>query len=440
MKSIYIFLLVLLSTCQSVAGNRLAVYWQMPTMTENDAKKIAKFDLAIVDLENWANNTAINRIKEINPNCTVLAYFNPMEMFDPQVGDRPIQNIWHSGMFSRQEWWLNQPDGSPIYYWYSPRMRMLNLSSKCPVVNGRTWAEFLATSLNRAIVPHVDGLFVDNVFDDVSWMKNGFLDADRNGLQDDPDSLDLWWCKGTENFFKFLEADLIVGNEANLEYEYLLDGKMFENFPPADFGKSWYPAMQNYLFELSAMEYNIIHSQPKGEQWRMFTLCSALLGDGLYCYSTNHHNWYPEYDLIRKLGKPAGPAQSPHMLVWAQVINNLYENEVVSDSLPTGEYIVSYKYSLVRRPNVLICEAVSEEYGGIFPYSQQIHERWLEGFVHQKVKLTSEGRIIWRSQLPVIISDMEIRRTQNLPWARKYENGAVLVYPDEQRGEIIIYK
>jgi hypothetical protein len=442
MKNIlYIFLLVLLSS-GSFAGNRLAIYWQMPTMTEQDAQKIAKFDLAIVDLENWANVTEVDRIKEINPNCTVLTYFNPMEMFDPQVGDRPIQSIWYNGVSNLNfDWWLDQPDGQPIYYWHSPRMRMLNLSSKCPVIKGFTWGEHLAGSLNSAMVPWVDGLFIDNTFNDVSWMKDGFLDANRDGIQDNLDSLDLWWQEGMSSFLQLLESDILVGNEANLEYQNLLHGKMWENFPPADFANDWYAAMQNY-FQLSNMPFNIIHGEMKGERWRMFVLCSALLGDGYFSYGTNHIEWYSEYDLISKLGEPVNNAESPHELVWEQTINGPGEEsmKIVSDLLPAGEYIVSYEYSLIKRGNGLICEARSEEFGGVFPYSQQIHGRWLEGFVHQKVKLTSEGRIVWHSRMPAVISAMQIWKVQKGPWVRKYKGGEVSVYPNEQIGDITLYQ
>ncbi|MFH1457403.1 MAG: putative glycoside hydrolase [Patescibacteria group bacterium] len=445
MKKLYIFfLLTVISTSTLLASNRLSVYWQTPTMTSNDARNLAKFDLVIVDVENWANNPeTVAEILKYNSDCVLLKYINPMELFDPQVDGRPWQGmIYNSVTAFHHNWWLKQPNGAPIYYWHSPRMRMLNLSSKCPVdKHGNTWGGYLVQHMKAsADAEPIAGLFIDNTFDNISWMYEGNIDVNCDGLRDHPDSLDLWWRQGVEKFLQLLESDLVIGNEANLEYKNLLDGKMWENFPPADFGKSWYASMQNYLSELSEMEYNIIHSEPKGEQWRMFTLCSALLGDGLYCYGTNHYGWYPEYNLIKKLGKPVGPAQSSYMLVWGQVINNLYEKKVVSDSLPAGEYIVSYKYSLVRRPNQLVCEAVSKKYGGIFPYSQQIHERWLEGFIHQKVTLTSKGRIVWRSQVPAVISDMEIKLVQKLPWVRKYEHGEVLVYPDEQRGEIRIYK
>jgi len=424
--------------------NRLAAFWQKPKMKNRTAEKLAKFDLVIIDMENWFTNPEmIDIIHQINPNGKILAYVNPMELFEPQVPGRPLQLwIYQQVQQSYPNWWLNQPDGQPIYYWQLPRMRMLNLSSKCPKHDGMSWLEFLAQILQDSLLskPNINGLFIDNAFNDVSWLLNGQIDANNDGQVDNPDSLDLWWQQGVAKFLRLTRAT--IGNEGNLYYQDLLQGKMFENFPPADFGNKWYPALQNYL-EMGHLPYNIIHSEAKGKEWRRFILATALLGDGWFCYGTNNTQWFPEYDLIQKLRKPVSNAQPPHTLIWQYSDDKVsLTDEFQTIELDEGEYIVSYKYGMENRTkSQLVCEARSIQYYGIFPYSQQIYNRWLKGTIHQKIKLTAKGKIVWRMTSPdagAKIWSVKIWRKKQGPWIRQYQGGKVLVWPDQQKGEIII--
>ncbi len=444
MKKTFFLVAMFLATTVFADNNRLAAFWQAPAMNlEQAAEKLAKFDLVVVDLENWFNNPkSIALIRQQNPDCVVLAYTNPMEFFDPPVPGRPFQQSLYQVVVNRYPgWWLNQPSGEPIYYWNSPRMRMLNLSSKCQKYNGQTWTDFLAGELKAKLfsLPNrPDGIFVDNAWDDVSWVKDGNLDADNNGLRDDPNTLDIWWQQGMESFLKKLKVTtgLVVGNEPNLFYQNELSGKFFENMPLKNFG-GWEGSVLTYTQDLNQLPINIIHSELKDKDWRMFIMTTTLLGEGQFCNSLNHAEWYPEYDQIAKLGKPLGPAQLPHQLIWQKdSINFAQANEIKSNLLEAGEYLVAYKYQ-IPAGNQLVVQAVSEQYGGIFPYSQQIHDRWVVGNVYTTIKITAPGRIVWRGEAGTAQS-LHIWRKNHGPWTRQYQYGQVLVWPDQARGEILL--
>jgi len=444
MKKTIFLVAMLLAATVFADENQLASFWQAPAMDLEQAEKLAKFDLVVIDLENWFNNSKlINHIRQQNPDGIVLAYVNPMEFFDPPVPGRPFQQSLYQVVANQYpDWWLDQPNGEPIYYWNSPRMRMLNLSSVCPKYRGQSWTDFLASELKTKLLSlpnKPDGIFVDNAWDDVSWVKDGNLDADNNGLRDDFHALDMWWRQGTGSFLEKIKATgtVVIGNEPNLCYQDILAGKMFENVP-ANLG-SMETMILIYTQDLGQLPLNIIHTEPKGEQWRMFLLATTLLGDGWFCHGINQANWYPEYDLVRQLGKPIGSVQPPHQLLWqTDEMDFATAKEVKSALLETGEYLVSYNYQMTPGSR-LIVEAISEQYGGVFPYTQQIHDRWLTGNVYRTVTLTAPGRIVAHGASVGTAQDLRIWRKKSGPWVRQYENGKVLVWPDQARGEILLH-
>lgn len=443
MKKKTFLVAMFLATTVFADENRLTAFWQAPAMNLEQAEKLAKFDLVVVDLENWFNNPkSIALIRQQNSDCKILAYCNPMEFFDPQVPGRPFQATLYQEVVKKYPgWWLNQPSGEPIYYWNSPRMRMLNLSSECPKYNGQTWTDFLAGELKSKLLSlpnKPDGIFVDNAWDDVSWVKDGNLDGNSNGSRDDYHALDLWWQQGMQVFLKKLKATagLVIGNEPNSFYQNELSGKFFENMPLKNFG-GFEGSVLTYTQDLNQLPMNIIHSELKNKEWRMFILTTTLLGEGWFCNGLNHAEWYPEYDKIAKLGQPQGEVQLPHQLVWqSDEINFAQAKEIKSDLLEAGEYLVSYKYQ-IPAGNQLVVQGVSEQYGGVFPYSQQIHDRWISGNIYTTMRLTAPGRIVWRGEAGTAL-DLRIWRKNHGPWTRQYEHGQVLVWPDQARGEILL--
>lgn len=298
---------------------KLAAYWQSPFMTESTAKKLAEFDLVIVDPENRRNNSgSIDKIRRLNPSVVLIPYWNIMELFDPQVSGRPLQN-WLYRVISTQysQYWLSTPDGKPNYYWMQPRMRMLNLSSKCPKVNGLRYSEYIANLLIDSVLSdkiYNNGFFSDNLWDDVSFVNPGKIDANNDGITDNPNGwqlnlpLDRWWREGIKAGFSKVVAVkgksfIFIGNEPNTAYADLTKGKMYENFPC-----SWIGGLEDNIehYLKNGTDYTIIHIAKSDYQRVRLVLGITLLGSGYFCYDYNNTTWFDEFDV--DLGNPIGVA------------------------------------------------------------------------------------------------------------------------------------
>jgi len=304
---------------QFVGNPKLAVYWTSPTISEDEADSLANFQLVIADMENLVNNPAnLRAIKKRNPKVKLLAYSNPMELFWPMVSARPLQKEILEKVKASGKWWLKQPNGEPVVFW--PGMRMLNLSTACPKVNGERYNQWVARFLlEKALADSVwDGYIEDNSGGDVFWIgsygNNKGIDADNDGRGDDEETLDSSWSAGIHEFLKIIrqakgENFIMVGNKGTLEFLDILDGKMFEEFPNDYLGgeeaDGWYQSMANYS---QTGPFSIIQARqiPNDPQHRLFILASALLGDGYYAYGQDLVRRFPEY---REIGQALGQAQ-----------------------------------------------------------------------------------------------------------------------------------
>jgi hypothetical protein len=294
---------------------KIANYWLSPVMDEEEAERLARFHLVIADMENMVNNYAsLVKLKKLNPKVKLLAYSNPMEFFVPMVAKRPLQTEMYKTVKEKYEaWWLKQPSGQPVKFFRG--MSMLNLSIWCPVIDGKRWNQYHAEFLVKRVLSDKiwDGYFMDNSGGNVSWIMNGQIDADNDGVKDDPVKLDQAWFDGIEEFLTIIrqakgEKFIMIGNKMTLEYVGLLNGKMSEEFPNNYLGDKkadgWYQSIENYL---QAGSCSIIHALQIANtpEHRLFVITSALMGDGYYTYGMNLTRRFPEYE---EIGKPLGPA------------------------------------------------------------------------------------------------------------------------------------
>lgn len=301
---------------------KVAVYWTSPTMSLDEADSLARFHLVIADMENIVNNReSLVELKKLNPKVKLLCYSNPMEFFEERilVINRPLQKKAYDEVSdNRAGYWLNQPSGKPVVFWNG--MKMLNLSTMCPVVEGENYGQFISRFLLQEVLQDKiwDGYFMDNSGGNISWVgsfaRNHGIDADNDGTLDDPAALDSSWYEGVCEFLQTIRKAkgnkfIIIGNKGSLDYlEYsLLNGKMFEEFPNSYLGgkeaDGWYKCEENYS---QTGPYSIIHAKHDKEH-RLFVLASALMGDGYFAYSQDFFRYYPEYG--HDLGKPLGPAE-----------------------------------------------------------------------------------------------------------------------------------
>ena len=124
----------------------------------------------------------------------------------------------------------------------------MNISTKCPEDgNGQTANEWMAEYLADEIIASGmwDGVLLDGLFEQVSWINNieewfeelpAGIDADRNGVADPPESLNVWWEDGMNHFMAHLrqevgDSPILVGNGKTTSMAGYLNGGIRENFP-----------------------------------------------------------------------------------------------------------------------------------------------------------------------------------------------------------------
>ena len=322
LTGIFIALLVLPQAARAdEVYPRLANYFLKWEMTANEAVELAKWDLVIVDMENQENNPEfLRQMRRLNPDIKILAYITPQEMIDNP------ENYQHATLRQRlaaqilDGWWLRNENGNSVVNW--PHTAMFNLSEK---VENNIQGRKLNEVLPRFVHEHLqssglwDGVFYDNLWGDISWMNNGHLDFNRDGIKDTSVLADSLWVEGTAKLLRLSRELLgsnfiIIGNgRVHWPYQPLLNGMMLEGFPPTwENGGTWSGAMSSYAklptinLKPNATIINVFKKNAEDYQAVRFGLTSALLGNGYYSFDydvTNHGQtwWYDEYDV--NLGK-----------------------------------------------------------------------------------------------------------------------------------------
>ncbi|HBA36395.1 TPA: hypothetical protein DCZ15_00810 [Candidatus Falkowbacteria bacterium] len=305
MKNLILMILMLISFLTFGQKIKTAVYWTSPRLYNGDSDNLAKFDLLIIDLENMINNRdSLVKIKKINPNVKLIAYSNPMEIFDPRMDWRPLQNAWSDEIYAKYPNWLLKTDrGKKAIFWKG--MVMLNLSSACPKINGLTYSEWMANILlTRALSDSIwDGYFMDNSGGNISWVYSGKreqIDANVDGLPDIDTTLDKSWSEGIQIFLNIIREKkgkefILLGNKGSVEFVDVLNGKMFEDWPNNYLGDKrdggWHQCMINAA---QTGPYTIF--QVNSERNLEFAVASSLLlNEPIYIAINQNNSKYYDY-------------------------------------------------------------------------------------------------------------------------------------------------
>jgi len=283
-----IMLLVFVMAMMLVAGLSAigsAIYWTSPVMTETDVAMIAKHDLAIIDIENLFNNPDnLREIKQINPQCRVLAYVNFFEIWQsPIPPNRPFGSKLNQTITSQfSDWLLVRDDSQLASFW--PGMQPLNLSDLCPVIHGYTYTRYMQEILLENILNDRvwGGLFLDNLFDRVSWLGN--LDLNRDGQVDDSRTVDYHWYRGVSRFLTGIRQAKgsnfqIWGNHLSLFWKDTVNGRFLEDFPTQDW--CWEEAMA------IAGQLPEVVFQGKGRGMDLAFNSSLLLDNAYFAFGQN---------------------------------------------------------------------------------------------------------------------------------------------------------
>lgn len=336
MKKINLSAILLFILMQPIfAQLKTAAYWTAPNTSEGLVEKLAKHDLLIIDYENLFNESRKNleAIKKINPAIIFLIYSNPMEIWSKEMTDRPIANQLKNKFYP--QWQLKDTKGKNVIFWQG--MIMMNLTTKCPEIKQKNYGQYYADWLLQNILndPLADGYFLDNGTATIAWISP-LIDADNDGIADNPDNLNASWQAGMTAFLKKIRETkgddfIIVTNKGIKDFFFVNNGVMFEKFPNDYIGHKeadgWYQSIENAR---RSGKYNIFQTDFSNLD---FGIASSLLLDNVYV-AVGQNIPFPENRLI-KTGKPKGSFYKKEGKYYRE-----YENGtvIVNPEKKTGEF------------------------------------------------------------------------------------------------------
>ncbi len=298
---------------------KIANYYLKYEISDEEASELSRWDVVILDMETAKTSPdQLAKIRELNPKIKIIAYVTSEEILeDVNSGYAPLRADLRAGI--KDNYWLKDPSGNQLSFW--PGTLMLNGAD----TSADSWNSYLANFVNQEVKGsgYFDGVFLDNLWTNISWFNGGNLDLNGDHQKDKASEADAKWLKGSQHLLAQIRAKcgknfLIMSNgQADKHFEKDLNGRLLENFPALFNGASWTKAMSDYQLAGSA-EQNpklvVLNSYAKNQNdFRKFRfgLASTLMANGYYSFDydvTNHGQtwWYDEYDA--KLGAPQGDA------------------------------------------------------------------------------------------------------------------------------------
>ncbi len=327
-------------------------YFLRANVTPSELAQLAKWDVLVLDADFPIETPGgLDALRQLNPDIVVLGYI-PINGTFTEAYNRPPETVLYrywAGM-DAGNFWLRSVDGSIVSDW--PGKGTANLTPGClrNAQGQNFWQWFSQFLYDDVLVQGTqgwDGLFLDDVWDNISWLNSGLaspIDGNQDGVPDLAAGLDAGWKAVNDSLVTRLRTltgpnTIIVSNGANSHYQ-VLNGTMLENFPGSQnptpdspYGTAW----NKMMFVSSGAYFNVLDlynpdpkllvtinthwsgsittpdRTPEFERHKRFTLGSTLLGDGYYSLDatwTDHGAlwWEPEYDV--HLGDPVGEAYS----------------------------------------------------------------------------------------------------------------------------------
>jgi hypothetical protein len=298
------------------------LYYDDTGWLDGDLAVIRRFHVLSTAFWNCEGSTAarLDSLAVMNPDLVRIAYLNAAGRSLPDVADpNHIVNRLRAGI---QDAWLVRNELGQVVYWDPtiPNMPLLNLSTHCPRVGGRTYGEFIADFAAQQILANgrFDGIMFDNIWGNAQWVNNaipGSLDLDNNQVADHPDSVDAWWVQGNALMLARFRAQVgpnvpAIGN-GNHRHFSPLNGRYFEGFP---YREGW----AGTLTEASDWQTygrppillaGVTRSTEQDFRLMRFGLTTALIGGFFSFHYAEEHSWpnpifYDEYGA--NLGQPVG--------------------------------------------------------------------------------------------------------------------------------------
>lgn len=300
----------------------------MKNIQPSDYDVLAKFDVITLPAELQNNQPHIfPELRKRNPNIVLLAYF-PTKSYITGWGDE-LHVKEKTGI--DQSWYLRDTNANILSVW--PGTQALSITTG--------WNQFVPRFVHDNILNTGlwDGIFYDEVSDTISWLNNGNIDLDGNGVADLGSQADAAWKNGMLALLatsRSLDPDkiFVINGTSTPEFQKYINGRMFETFPtPWEANGDWYELMRRYLANeplvntpaTTIINANTKNSGNQGDYKMMrFALASALMGNGYYSfdYGDEDHGqtWrYDEYEI--NLGEPAGSPTKSNTSTVANATN-----------------------------------------------------------------------------------------------------------------------
>lgn len=301
---------------------RLANYFLTETLSLEEADKLAKWPVVVTGWEIEYNSAeAFQRLNQLNPSIVLVPYLASNELTLKNSEAAPYDTLLKS---LEESDWLYTPTGEHARFW--PGCWTYNLTR-------RATAEKLLRFVSLKLSSDWDGVFWDNIWNEVSWYNQGQVDADRNGQPDEMFEFNRQWRRNElfligQSRLRLGPKKLVLANVGggNLG-EWLLNGRMFERFPHC-YGDTTEAGLNRLLADYQAMcedafppAITIVNAEGSENDLRLvrFGLTFTLMADGYFSYDTGptfHHClwWYDMY--YQPIGFPLAPAEHDATGVW----------------------------------------------------------------------------------------------------------------------------
>ncbi|MFW0862117.1 MAG: putative glycoside hydrolase [Candidatus Komeilibacteria bacterium] len=308
----YIVIFIILSIClpQISFGikedyPKLANYYLKWRINDMDVNELAKWDVLVLDMQNqYTSNEALKKIKEINPDITLLAYMTVEEVRDQHSGT-DAGNPWRTlyDKVNGSNLWLYSNSSQKLSVWQG--------TSMIDITNN-AWQSWLPNFLKNDILvnEYWDGIFLDNCFDSISWI---------GGSRVSDNSWKIAMNSLLQKINNTISSEHLLVVNSSSSYASYTNGRLYEGWPEVYTG-TWQTNMNDYLNLVDKVKEPttiIINSNTGNSNNRTdyrtmrFGLTSALLSDAYFSFDYGDQDhaqtwWYDEYD--QYLGKPLNEA------------------------------------------------------------------------------------------------------------------------------------
>lgn len=309
---------------------RTANYYLMARMDMSMVEPLAKYDVLVLGLENAFNNREVlDAIRAKHPDVKMFFYVQSNEYpYGGYQNNEAPGGPWHQLLASLDTTrdFLFDPTGKPAQFW--PGTRSYNLTNPGVVRKLDQWVQ------QQYLYYPWDGEFHDNIWPhDMTWYCSGNIDADLNGVKDDPQAFSQAWIRNLSWYGQLRRSHIPpgkimmgnIGGDTGTDHSFWsgsANGRMFEGFP----NTLSLPVLSTAYLDASIPwqrpGYTIVHCEANEDEVDKvrFGWFFTLLGNGAFAVDhgpnsgpngdTGWHDqlrWYPEF-YERDYGTPVAAA------------------------------------------------------------------------------------------------------------------------------------